>query len=368
MERARLPRREGRLREGSKTQTNQRTPRPGQVPAPVSPLARRRAQREQEAAVVDAGDRLEGLLAPRPASVPSESQADRHGNGFRSSPFRRATRPVEPDVCPYLRGLPPPGRAQPAVAASEGGAITLEPLAVPDAGNACAADERVMPIGLVQQELFCLRESHVDCPLYHRALQLREGKRRAAAREPLPTSIVISFLILGLTFLAVTAYGLSRGGFVLPSPPGGAPSELAAAAPDDREAASPAAVVTPTPARRPSRATGTSAGPSPTPRQTRPAARPAARATPRPTPRPTRRPRATPVPAAAVPVPQRFASLPRCPAPQRCYIYTVRAGDNLYSIANYYRASLDEVVALNPWLRGTGLTVRPGNRIRIPPL
>ena len=54
-----------------------------------------------------------------------------------------------------------------------------------------------------------------------------------------------------------------------------------------------------------------------------------------------------------------------CPETPRCWIYRVRAGDNLYSIANCFGVSLDSIYARNPWARTQGL--RAGQELRLPP-
>ena len=53
-----------------------------------------------------------------------------------------------------------------------------------------------------------------------------------------------------------------------------------------------------------------------------------------------------------------------CPGTSRCWIYTVRAGDNLFSIANYFGVSQDSIYDRNPFVRN-GL--RPGQNLRLPP-
>jgi hypothetical protein len=89
--------------------------------------------------------------------------------------------------------------------------------------------------------------------------------------------------------------------------------------------------------------------PSPTPLLT-----PAA--TPSPTPEPT--PKATPRPTS-----NRFALLKPCPGTSGCYIYIVRRGDNLFSIAKYFGVPLKTVQAMNPWTK-SGLVA--GHELRIP--
>jgi spore germination protein YaaH len=73
---------------------------------------------------------------------------------------------------------------------------------------------------------------------------------------------------------------------------------------------------------------------------------------------PTRTPRPEPTS-------ERYALLEPCPNRPRCWIYTVRRGDNLYSIANYFGVSLDAIYARNAFLRDGGL--RAGQELRLPP-
>ena len=79
-------------------------------------------------------------------------------------------------------------------------------------------------------------------------------------------------------------------------------------------------------------------------------------------------PVATPTPAAtSKPTPRptsgRFALLKPCPNQSGCWIYVVRSGDNLYSIARYFGVPLATVKAWNPWT-ANGLKV--GRELRIP--
>ena len=57
--------------------------------------------------------------------------------------------------------------------------------------------------------------------------------------------------------------------------------------------------------------------------------------------------------------------LTACPDAARCWIYRVRSGDNLFSIANYFGVSLDSIYDRNPWVRQSGL--RAGQELRLPP-
>jgi hypothetical protein len=54
-----------------------------------------------------------------------------------------------------------------------------------------------------------------------------------------------------------------------------------------------------------------------------------------------------------------------CPDRPDCYIYTVRSGGNLVSIANYFGVPLETVYELNRWVRTTGL--RAGQELILPP-
>ena len=107
----------------------------------------------------------------------------------------------------------------------------------------------------------------------------------------------------------------------------------------------------------------------PTPRTTVPAAGtpvPSAKpssvpsASPSVTPEPT--PAATPKPK---PTSNRYALLKPCPDEPKCWIYVIRSGDNLVSIAHYFGVSVDRVRALNPWTRTQGLRV--GRELILPP-
>jgi LysM repeat protein len=105
-------------------------------------------------------------------------------------------------------------------------------------------------------------------------------------------------------------------------------------------AATPSAAVTPV-------APSPSVAPSPPPS-----------ATPSPAATPTRKPTATPKS-------DRYKLLRACPNTPKCWIYKVRSGDNLFSIANYFGVLMDSIYARNPWLRNTGL--RAGQELRLPP-
>ena len=67
----------------------------------------------------------------------------------------------------------------------------------------------------------------------------------------------------------------------------------------------------------------------------------------------------------ATPTSGRYALLKQCPDRKRCYVYKVRSGDNLFSIARYFGHSLATIYGWNPKYPETRLRV--GDPIRMPP-
>jgi LysM repeat protein len=244
---------------------------------------------------------------------------------------RLEDRSFDPNTCPFLR------------AAADGALVT--PIERPDPANRCAALAEAVPQSLRQQELVCLSSGHVNCPRYLRGAAVVIDTPAPVVRtgRTLTTPIFASLVLLVMAVSASVAFAFARGGIGLTAS-GPSPSVTAAAAIPSPSIAAPAA----TPS-----ATVTQAAPSPS--QT-PSASPSAPPTPAAT--PTRKP-------AATPKSDRYKLLRACPNTPRCWIYRVRSGDNLYSIANYFGVSLDSIYARNPWLRNTAL--RAGQQLRLPP-
>ena len=164
----------------------------------------------------------------------------------------------------------------------------------------------------------------------------------------------------GLSF----GFVLQRGGLDLPE------AALATATPTPPSPTT-AEVVTPPPSMQATAAGSVApavATPAPTPASTPPPT-PTPTATPAPTPAATATPAptsaATPAPT-ATPASDRYALLRPCPNRSDCWIYVVRSGDNLASIANYFGHSLDTIRAMNRQITNP-TTIRAGDQIRMPP-
>ncbi|TAL06903.1 MAG: LysM peptidoglycan-binding domain-containing protein [Chloroflexota bacterium] len=163
--------------------------------------------------------------------------------------------------------------------------------------------------------------------------QLLSPDRRTGPRLLTP-AIAISLVLLVASAAAAVTFVTATGGLRLA---GSVPSPVAVAS------ASPAP---------------TSVEPTPTPETT---VEPTATPTPAPTPTPTPTPSPTPTPA---PSSDRYKLLTPCPDKPDCYLYTIRAGDNLQSIANYFGIPYPTVRELNPNLR---IPIHAGDVVILPP-
>jgi LysM repeat protein len=226
------------------------------------------------------------------------------------------------------------------------------PIEQPDAANRCIAVGEPSPQSVRQQELVCLGSGHVNCPRYLRgALVATDVVARPAVRRSPSTPVIASALVLVLASAASVGFLFVRGGLSLPVR---SPEPIAASTTPARSVSPSAAIVA---IASPSAVPSVVPPPSPSPTAARtasPSAPPAA--TPPPTPVPTKRP--TPAPTS-----DRYAVLDPCPSKPDCWIYTVRAGDNLRSIANWFGVSYDRMLAMNPNLRRP---IVAGEQLRIP--
>ena len=245
-------------------------------------------------------------------------------------------RSPNPEVCPFLR--------------STGERGLTAPIEIADPANRCAALTEAVPQSLRQQELVCLTTGHVNCPRYLRGAAVMTETPTPVVREgrSMSPAMLGSLVVLVMALTASVAFVLARGGVMSigPSASPGVSAPVAVVSPSVAPVSPTAvAVATPTPTPTPA--------PTPTPTAT-----PAPSPTPSPTPAPTR----TPQPS---PTSDRYQLLRACPNTPRCYIYTVRRGDNVFSIARYFGVSQDSIYSRNPWLRNSGL--RAGQQLRLPP-
>ncbi|HEY7701460.1 MAG TPA: LysM domain-containing protein [Candidatus Limnocylindrales bacterium] len=244
-------------------------------------------------------------------------------------------RSPDPDICPFLRSIGERG--------------LTAPIEAPDAGNRCAALAEAVPQSRRQQELVCLTTGHVNCPRYLRGAAVMTDTPAVAVREgrAMSPAMLGSLVVLVMALTASVAFVLARGGALGIGPTGPSASAPVAVVSPSPSVAPPsptaAAVASPTPTASPS--------PSPTPIPS-----PSPTATIEPTPPPTQRP---------APTSDRYQLLRACPNTPRCFIYTVRSGDNVFSIARYFGVPMDSIYDRNPWLRETGL--RAGQQLRLPP-
>jgi hypothetical protein len=224
------------------------------------------------------------------------------------------------------------------------------PVEAPDPRNRCTAIGRPTPQSGRQQEIVCLTRGHSNCPRYLRGAHVLTEPATNVRSGP---SVAVLGAAVALAIAATLSVGflLVRGGFdlALASP---SPTLLAVA----QETPGPTTIsldTTPTPVQMPS------STPSPTD------------APPPPLPTPSPSPSATPAPTATLtpaptPTSDRYALLDPCPSTPNCWIYSVRSGDNLESIVNWFGVPYDTVVSMNPQLPDP-THIHAGDKIRMPP-
>ena len=266
-------------------------------------------------------------MAEGEAAAPEEALP-----GERASmPFRADERDLAlPSICRFL--------------AIKAGDVEFAPAVGLDTANRCVAigDDRALEV---------LRQRD-DAAEASAERLMKRTPMPVPPRQPVAPAVIGAALVLATALAASFGFLAVRGGFNLPLPtptpalvavvasPSSTPS-LTAAPP---AGPIPTATLAPSPSTQPS----PSLSPSPSP-------------TPAPTPTPasgTPRPTATPAPTS-----DRYAVLTRCPSTPDCWIYVIRSGDNLQSIAHWFGVSYNEILAMNPNLR---IPIQPGDKLRIP--
>ena len=294
----------------------------------------------------DPGDDQGALDVAEPAAAAEAATLweSPDGTPTASLPWLQARSPDD-RICPFLR----------AVAADDHLGFPVES---PDAANRCASMHEAVPQSLRQQELVCLTSNHVNCPRYLRGAAETATVVPVARVRPkavMTPAISAALIILALSFGASVVFGLANGGLAMPSRAAVATPRASATSVAAEATASPASSSPP-----PSSATASpSLGPTSAPSAT-----------------PIPSPSATPIPSASAsasaatgptptPTSSRYRLLKPCPNKPNCWIYTVRAGDNLFSIAKYFGVPLSTVHRLNPWTRTESL--RAGKKLILPP-
>ena len=244
----------------------------------------------------------------------------------------------------------------------------MAPRATADEDNRCVAVGPARALSLRQQELVCLKTAHAECPRYRRGAVLPAAAPPGGPRVEVPRATFVALLVLVLSAGISFGFVLQRGGIDLPvaratpSPsglavvPSGSP--VASVGSSGPAAPSPEPSVSPRPSASPGPTA--SASPEPTPSAT---PKPTPRPTPKPTPKPTPSPTTQPTPG-SIPSASRLALLTPCPDQIGCYVYVIRNGDALWSIANWFGVPLATVKSWNPWVLTAG--VHAGNKLKIP--
>jgi hypothetical protein len=245
-----------------------------------------------------------------------------------------------------------------------GGALS-EPFDTVRDDHRCVAIAGPRVISRQQQELVCLRAAHLDCPRYRRGVASPEPDH-APGRPPLPRAVAAALGVLALSAGISLGFIVQRGGIDLPSSPrSSAAAALASPSPNSSTAG-----VSPTapPTSAAIQSEAPSVAPSPPPSAVpSPPPTAAPSATPKPTtPAPSPSPSVAPsAPAASgTPSASRLALLKPCPGRAGCYLYRIRSGDNLFSIAKWFGVPLAGIYTMNPTLATTPIT--PGMTIKIP--
>jgi len=198
-----------------------------------------------------------------------------------------------------------------------------------------------------------------------RAAELESAPAEGGARRQLTPAIAAALLVLAASFALSVGFVVANGGMDLPAMASGGPQAAMVSA-DPGLGGSSAAPASAAPASAaPASATPSDDGSTQTPESSA-GSTPSVEPSPVVTPVPS--PVATPVPTAALtpnPTSDRYALLTPCADAPDCWIYVIRGGDNLVSIARYFGVPFAVVTDLNPWTTTTQLVA--GQELRLPP-
>jgi hypothetical protein len=310
-----------------------------------------------------AADAVEDEPATRPwqpqsAATVATARTDVVADAEQPSELLGTARSIDPRVCPFLR--------------LERDGELIAPLDTVSDQHLCVAFGEPRAQSERQQELLCLQAAHSNCARYLRGVAKPEIV--TGPRIPRATVAAVAVLLASIGFsfgFVLQRGGLELAGFELPSASAAAsvaaPSATTVAVASPSAAAViPSATASPTPALTGSVEPTVSTAPTPGPT---PAPTPSASPVVTPVPTPVATPAVTPQPrprrtATPRPTSDRFAVITKCPGRRDCWIYTVRRGDNLFSIANWFGVSLGRIYAMNPWAQTRG--IHPGNDLLIP--
>jgi LysM repeat protein len=239
-----------------------------------------------------------------------------------------------PRICPYLRSV------------DENGSLR-DPILWPDQANRCTALGDAAPQSMRQQEYACLVSSHVNCPRFVRGgLAMVEPPAQARSGMELTPAIAAALLVLAASFALSVGFVVANGGMNLPVVVSPSPlmAEGSAGPTSSESPAAPTVAGSPAPSAEPTPEASVEAETS------------------APNVRPTSSPSLAPTES---PTSDRYALLTPCPDASDCWIYVVRSGDNLVSIARYFGVPLAVVYERNPWAETTRLVA--GQELRLPP-
>ena len=170
---------------------------------------------------------------------------------------------------------------------------------------------------------------------------------RSRSNRTVTPAIAGALVVLAASFALSVAFVLANGGLDLPAAerPAGS-GDVAGVAPSVTASLPTEATEAPTSSAAPpsSDTPGTPAPGAPAAVPT--AAAPTSAVTPRPS-------------------SNRYDLLTACPGTPDCWVYVVRQGDNLFSIARYFGVPLDVVQERNPWTATTQLVA--GQKLLLPP-